>query len=270
MIAVYIALGILSLLLLLFLFALFPTLRRHPDRTVLKGARIAHRGLHDLAKDTPENSLAAFKAAIEAGYPIETDLHLTADGQVAVFHDDTLARMCGVEGEPEKMTLAELKELRLAEGSQQIPTLAELLELVEGKVPLLIEFKCKNAAGATPLCEAADRLLAEYTGRYLIQSFNPLAVRWYKKNRPDVCRGQLASAFYRDPPVQKLIGCLLFNCLTRPDFISYEHLHANHICRRLCRRLGGFPVGWTFHSQQEIDAHTKDFETFIFEGFIPE
>ena len=270
MIAVYILAGVLLLLLLLCIFAIFPGLRHHPDLQLLKGARIAHRGLHGLAEDTPENSLAAFRAAVEAGYPIETDLHRTADGQVVVFHDDVLTRMCGVEGVPEQMTLAQLKELRLAGGSQKIPTLSELLELVDGKVPLLIELKSSNAAGAAPLCEAVDPILKEYKGKYLIQSFNPLAVRWYKKNRPEVCRGQLASAFYHEPWVQKLIGCLFFNCLTRPDFISYDHTHAGNIFRRICRRLGGFPAGWTFRSQQEIDAHKKDFNTFIFEGFIPD
>ena len=167
--ALYIVAGILLLLLALFLFLVFPSLRRHPHRDVLKGAFIAHRGLHDDKR--PENSLSAFRAAAEAGYIIENDIHLTADGEVVVFHDDTLTRMCGVEGRIEEMTLAQLKALRLRDSDEEIPTLQECLDVVDGRVPLLIEFKCQNARTCTPLCEAADKILKEYKGLYFINEF---------------------------------------------------------------------------------------------------
>jgi hypothetical protein len=136
-------------------------------------------------------------------------------------------------------------------------------------VPLLIEFKCPNARTCSPLCEAADAILKDYKGVYFIQSFHPPVLRWYRKHRPDVCRGQLASAFPKEDAVKRLLGCMVFNFLARPDFVSYEHRFAAHPCRRLCTRLGALPVGWTFQSPAELAAHRTDFATYIFEDFIP-
>ena len=274
MIVLWIALAVLGVLLLAFLFLIFPAVRRHPDRALMDGMVIAHRGLHDLPgrPGTPENSLAAFREAVGAGYAIETDIHLTADGEVVVFHDDTLDRMCGVSGTPESMTFAELRALRLAGTDEVIPTLCELLDLVAGQVPLLIEFKCLTRAQSDALCAAAAPILDGYGGRYMVQSFYPLMLGWYRKHRPSVCRGQLSSAFKKDVFLRRLAGCLLFNVIGRPDFISYEHHDAAHPCRRLCTLLGAHPVCWTLHSQQELDAARgrHGFRTFIFEGFIPE
>ncbi len=261
-----IAIGIL-LFVALFLFLIFPAARRHPQRQVLKNRFIAHRGLHDTTR--PENSLAAYAAAIAAGYTIETDVHLTADGEVVVFHDETLTRMCGVDGVVEETTLAQLKTLRLKNSEETIPTLAEFLELVAGQVPLLIEFKV-HQKDTVPLCKAVDRVLANYKGEYIIQSFYPPVLHWYRKNRPNVCRGQLSAPFLKENFVHFLAGCLLFNVIARPDFVSYDLVGAKHPCRRLCTLLGALPVGWTFRSQKEIDAHRADFEGFIFEGFIPQ
>ncbi|MBE6757566.1 MAG: glycerophosphodiester phosphodiesterase [Ruminococcaceae bacterium] len=251
----------------LFLFLVFPAARRHPHRTVLKGRFIAHRGLHDAAR--PENSLPAFEAAIAAGYTIELDVHLTADGEVVVFHDDTLTRMCGTDGVVEETTLGALKSLRLKNSDEPIPTFSECLERINGQVPLLIEFKV-HGGNTVPLCETVDRILADYKGEYIIQSFYPPVLRWYRQNRPHICRGQLSAPFLKENFVHILAGCLLFNVIARPDFVSYDHMGAAHPCRRLCTLLGALPVGWTFHSQKEIDAHRADFEGFIFEGFTPQ
>lgn len=264
-----IVLSVVVILLVLFLFFIFPSPRRHRDRELLSGLYIAHRGLHDLREQTPENSLAAFQSAIDEGYAIEIDIHLTADGQVVVFHDDELQRMCGVSGRVEDKTLAEIKALRLADTEQQVPTLRECLALVDGQVPLLIEFKCRSVGLCNRLCTAADAILHEYRGAYCIQSFFPFVLWWYRRHRRDVCRGQLASAFRGEEFHKRLLGCLIFNVLARPDFVSYDHNYAEHPCRRLCSRLGAYPVGWTFQHQAELDRHTEHFDTYIFEGFIP-
>ena len=273
MTALWITLSVLCFLLLLFLFLICPALRRHPDRALMDGMVIAHRGLHDLTDrpGTPENSMAAFREAIRAGYAIETDIHLTADGEVVVFHDDTLDRICGVSGSPETMTLAELRALRLAGTDETIPTFAEFLDLVNGQVPLLIEFKCLTKAQAYALCEKAAPMLDGYKGAYMVQSFFPFMLGWYKKHRPTVCRGQLSSAFKGQSFVRRLAGCLLFNVIGRPDFVSYDHRDAGHPCRRLCTVLGAHPVCWTLHSQDELDTAREryGFRTFIFEGFLP-
>jgi glycerophosphoryl diester phosphodiesterase len=270
---VSIALPVLTALFLLYLFLIFPSRRHHPDLDLMDGRYIAHRGLHDMSppggRATPENSLAAFCAAAEAGYMIENDIRITADGQVVVFHDDTLNRMCGVDGIPESMTLAQLKELRLAGSDQTIPTLQECLDAVGGRVPLLIEFKCTSLSDCHRLCEAAAPILDHYQGKYLVQSFIPLVLRWYRKNRPHVCRGQLAAGFYREKFYMRLLGTLLFNAMGRPDFISYDYRNARNISRRFCTALGAHPVCWTLHNQEELDESRQWFRTFIFEDYIP-
>lgn len=257
-----------AFLALVFVFLTAPAPRKHADRKILRGLFIAHRGLHDILPETPENSIAAFRAAVEKGIAIENDIHLTRDGEVVVFHDDDLYRMCGVHGRPEDMTLAELKELRLENTDQQIPTLRECLDVVDGRVPLLIEFKCKSGSGA-PLCRAADRILSVYKGKYFIQSFYPMVLLWYRKHRGDICRGQLSTRFKGDTLIMQMLGCLLFNFLSRPDFVSYEFTYAKSFGRKFCKLIGAFPVGWTFRNQDDVDNSRREFDTYIFEGFLP-
>ena len=265
-----IILTVLLCLVALVLFLVFPALRRHPDRKLMQNAYIAHRGLHSVYEDTPENSIPAFKKAIEHGLAIETDIHITADGEVVIFHDDTLNRMCGVDGVIEEKTLAELKALRLANTEHTIPTFEEFLKLVNGRVPLLIEFKTKSFKTCTPLCQKADKLLSNYNGKYFVQSFFPFVARWYKKNRKDICRGQLSSGYFEDKGIHmKALSFLLFNFLARPDFVAYEYTHEKNFFRRLCVFLGAHSAGWTFRSQDEVDRLESKFSTKIFEGFIP-
>ena len=257
-------------LMALLLFLIFPSTRRHPDRRLLSGLYIAHRGLHDLIENTPENSLAAFRAACDNGFAIENDIHLTADGEVVVFHDDTTLRMCGVDRKVEEMTLAELKELRLLDTDEQIPTLKECLDLVNGKVPLLIELKSVGG-NSDSLCTAANEILRDYKGKYIIQSFYPPVVAWYRKNRSDICRGQLSEVFgKKHPQYYKLLSCLLSNVIARPDFVSYNFKHEGFFFRRLCVALGAMSVGWTFRSKEEVASVKERFETYIFENFLPD
>ena len=257
------------LLCALFLFLIFPTCRRHAARRDMAGRYIAHRGLHDLSENTPENSLAAFQVAIDRGYAIEIDIHLTADGEVVVFHDDDTVRMCGESHVIEDTTLAELKSLRLANTNESIPTLQECLALVGGQVPLLIEFKCMSKT-CEALCRKANEILSAYNGVYWVQSFYPFVLSWYRRYRKDVCRGQLSAGFYKDEIQKRLLGCLVFNVLARPDFVSYSHEDANHPCRKLCTWLGAFPVGWTFRTKEALGQCRKEFSTYIFEGFVPD
>lgn len=268
MIWIFIVVICLAVIVGLYLFLIFPALRRHSDREILDGLYIAHRGLHDLKCGIPENSLSAFRKAVSDGFAIENDIHLTKDGEVVVFHDDDLRRMCGVCGRPEDMTLAELKELRLGETEEKIPTLRECLDVIDGKVPLLIEFKIKNGS-AVPLCEATDRILREYNGKYFVQSFYPFVLSWYKRNNKKVLRGQLAAKFKGDKLHMRMLGMLLFNCFARPDFVSYENETKGAFGRRICTLLGALPVGWTFKAQEDVDASKKDFRSYIFEGFMP-
>ncbi|TVR69273.1 MAG: glycerophosphodiester phosphodiesterase [Spirochaetaceae bacterium] len=238
----------------------------------------AHRGLHSVDRSVPENSLAAFVAARDGGYGMELDLNLTRDGQVVVFHDDTLERVCGVSGRVVDQTLAELRELRLHGTGERIPTLREVLEEISGSVPLIVELK--DTPRHRELCRAAATILDGYSGPYCIESFHPAIVRWFRKHRPAVIRGQL-SAGHREfpdqsPPVRFLLSSLLTNGATRPHFVAYRHQDARRaggsvprLRLRLFRALGGFLVTWTVTAEDDRKWCLEHFDTIIFEYFLP-
>lgn len=269
MLFLWIAIGVLALLIILWLFLTFPAFRRHKDRKILRGLFIAHRGLHSNENGIPENSLPAFKKALDHGFGIEIDIHITADGQIVVFHDDTLLRLCGVDKKVEDLTLAQIKSLCLGDSAEKIPTLQECLDTINGRVPLLIEFKCSDIIHCKELCTAAEAILSHYNGKYIIQSFYPTVLYWYRKNKKDVCRGQLSSTFKGEAFHKKMLGALLFNFLARPDFVSYEYKYSKYLPLRLNKLLGAFPVGWTYPSPDDVEQTKKAFNTYIFEGFVP-
>ena len=269
MTAFLIVLATLIFLLTVMLFLILPSAKKHPDLELLKGMLIAHRGLHKNGEGVPENSLKAFSLAANQGFAIENDIHLTADGEVVVFHDHSLLRMCGVDKIIEEMTLEEIKSFNLLNTDEKIPTLKECLSLIDGKVPILIEFKCKSLINCKDLCNATNKALSDYNGKYFVQSFYPMALNWYRKNRPDVLRGQLAEAFKGEVFYKKLLGNMLLNFISRPHFISYEHNSKDKTMFRLVKRLGGFPVCWTIRSNKELEHSKPDFNTYIFEDFMP-
>lgn len=251
----------------LILFLIFPSLRKHPDLKHLKGLYIAHRGLHNIAAGIPENSIPAFKAAANRGFAIEIDIHLSSDGQVVVFHDDTAQRVCGVNKKICNMTLSEIKELLLFGTSCHIPTLKECLDEIDGKVPLLIEFKYDGNSAA--LCKAANEVLKGYKGKYFVQSFYPQNLYYFRKHRKDICRGQLSCNFKGEALHKKLSSMLLYNFISRPDFISFQHTDKNNFFFRLVVKLGALDVGWTFQSLEQLEKNGEAFSTYIFENFIP-
>lgn len=257
---------VLVFLIVTVLFLIFPS-KFNGKSIFVKSKFIAHRGLH--SESVPENSLKSFIEACKSGYIIENDIHITKDDQVVVFHDDNLKRMCGVDKKIEDLTLKEIKEYNLLNTNEKIPTLKECLDTVDGKVPLLIEFKCLDTKTGNRLCVEANKILSKYNGEYAIQSFYPFVLNWYKNNRPDVMRGQLASAFYKENLSKKLLGAMLFNFLARPHFVSYEYKYKNNFFLRLCILLGAYPVAWTYRKQEDIDLTKDVFKNFIFENFIP-
>lgn len=259
----------------LYLLAIKPRLIGRPDYAPLfkKGIYYAHRGLHDNGTNAPENSMAAFRGAVEAGCGIELDVQLTKDRIPVVFHDETLKRVCGAEGKVRDYTFEELQRFTICASDERIPLFADVLKLVDGKVPLIIEIKAYESVNT--VCSRADELISRYKGIYCIESFHPFAVRWYKKHHPQVIRGQLSSNFNqpnrKEPIYEALVHYLLTNFLCSPDFIAYDHLHKTNVSRVLCHKLyDALPVAWTIKSQQQLDAARKDFEIFIFEGFIPQ
>ena len=263
---------ILLIILVLYLLAIMPRMTNRPDYTPLMGWHYAHRGFYDNKTEAPENSMAAFQRAVDAGYGIELDVQLTKDRIPVVFHDETLKRVCGVKGKVRNYTYEELEKLTLYQSQERIPLFSEVLKLVDGKVPLIIEIKIHE--NVNTVCSIADKLIKEYKGVYCIESFHPLAVRWYRKHRPEVIRGQLSSNFKKLGKKETidlwLAHYLLLNFLAKPDFIAYDHLRKNNISRLLCRYLyGALSVAWTIKSAEELKNSRKDFDLFIFEGFYP-
>ena len=251
--------------------AIHPRLFNRPER--MPKVYYAHRGLHDNDSDAPENTLAAFRLAVEKGYGIELDVQVTRDGRAVVVHDYNLKRICGVDKDIDAMTYEELKKYPIFHSRQTVPLFADVLRLVDGRVPLIVELKCKNRKSL--VCEMADALLKNYKGVYCIESFNPAVLLWYRLNRPEVCRGQLSSNFPKHDGNKTLahyaMRHLLTNFLTAPDFIAYNCQDKKALSLNLCRAVFGCPaVAWTIKSQDELAACRDYFDYFIFEGFEPD
>lgn len=267
-----VSLYILLILFVLYLFAIMPRINNGADRMPFMNVHYAHRGFHDNQTEAPENSMAAFRKAVDAEYGIELDVQLTKDRIPVVFHDETLRRVCKVGGKVRDYTYEELQEFRLCNSEEKIPLFADVLKVVDGKVPLIVEIKIHE--NATEVCTAVDAVLGEYQGIYCMESFHPFAVYWYRKNRPEVLRGQLSSNFNKtgknEPFAQWLVHYLLLNCLGRPDFIAYNHKFKYNISRLICKYVfRALSVAYTIKTQEELDKCKKDFDLFIFEGFEP-
>lgn len=253
----------------LYFFSLAPETARKKEMAPYRGTMFAHRGYHCAEKGIPENSIPAFRAAIEKNYGIELDIHLTKDNQLAVFHDDTLTRMCSIEKTPEEMTLQELKGCPLLQTRERIPTLEEVLSLVDGRVPLLIELKMPTRS--TALCRRAYRSLKNYQGLYLVQSFNTLGLRWFYENAPHVLRGQLSSNLTKSDRTPHwvfrfLTKHLMLNFWGRPDFISYKLADMPNLSTRLLRKVFCTPFAvWTLRDSEALTEGILHYEMQIFE-----
>ncbi len=272
--ALIVAVIILAVVAVLYLLMIMPRMFHRPDRTPFMGVLYAHRGLHDNKTDAPENSMTAFKKAVEAGFGIELDVQLSRDRVPVVFHDFTLKRICGVEGKVADYTYEELQQFSLCGTGEKIPKFEDFLKMVDGRVPLIVEYKIPGTH--TAVCPIADELLQTYKGVYCIESFNPLGVLWYKQNRREVMRGQLADNFIKHGEKEYskmlyfILHHLLFNFLTKPDFIAYNHHSHKDLSRRLCKNLyGALSAAWTIKSKEELEARQKDFDLFIFDSFVP-
>ncbi len=265
--------GVVAAPAVLYLLAIMPGLGDKKNRKAFWDIYYAHRGLHDNESKAPENSMEAFKRAVDAGYGIEMDVQLSKDQVPVVFHDFTLERVCGKRGRVCDYTYQELKECRLYQSKEVIPSFEEVLKMVDGKAPLIVELKAEWTD--ISVCAAADELLRKYKGLYCIESFNPLVLLWYKKNRKDVVRGQLSDGFVKSGEykgkLHYILQNLMLNWLTKPDFIAYNHKYAQILARRICRSLyKNMAVAWTIKSQEELEKARNKFDIFIFDSFLPD
>lgn len=211
--------------------------------------------------------MAAFRAALEQGYGIELDIHLLKDGNLAVIHDSSLKRTAGANVKIEDLTTAELEQYRLNGTEEKIPEFRQVLDLFDGKAPLIVELKPAGGNYAA-LTEAACNMLEGYPGLYCMESFDPRCIYWLKKNRPELIRGQLTENYFASqsnlPPILKfLLANQLENFLTLPDFVAYRYADRKNLGNFIVRKLWGVQgVTWTLKTPQ-------DHETAVSEGWIP-
>lgn len=228
----------------------------------------AHRGLHTPDRSVPENSLEAFRRARERGYGFELDVQFSSDGRVVVFHDDTLERVTGRTGRVDSFPWEELKRMPLCGTEQTIPLFSDVLKITEGGGPLIVELK--NGPRNADLCRATLDLLKGYKGDVCIESFNPFIVSWFRKNAPDMVRGQLSAPYsvMKKNVGNALIAFLLSRCafsfLNRPDFIAYQAGKRPRGVLRM-RKKGVMLFAWTPHEAPP----PKENDGVIFEYYEP-
>ena len=250
--------------------------RGQPGWEALGNVRYAHRGLHDLSKGRPENSMAAFRAAVERGVGVELDVHLMADGELAVVHDSDLTRLCGKTVCIEDLTAADLADYPLQGTAETIPLFRDVLALFEGKTPLVVELKAERG-NANALTDAAMVLLGSWKGTYCVESFHPGVLLRLKERYPEVIRGQLSQDFLKGSEVSGLslasrfaLTHLLTTALTRPDFIAYNWMDRANVSLRLMKKLYGVhEVAWTVWDRETMEWLDREGVPSIFEGFEP-
>ncbi len=237
----------------------------------IKTANIAHRGLHSSDFSVPENSLEAFRRAVERGFAIEFDVNLLRDGTLVVFHDGDLERMTGKQGNLLDLDYADIKKLKLLDSNQTIPSLGQVLELVGGKVPMLIELK--NHGDNDKMCINFMALMDQYNGPWAVQSFHPFTVKWFKKHRPEVVRGQIAEFFLQDddmkPTTKWLLKRMVFNLGNKPDFINYglKNLPNRYVER--ARKQGKIVISYCARTAEELAYCRTYIDNAVFEFFDP-
>ncbi|MBQ3210676.1 MAG: glycerophosphodiester phosphodiesterase [Oscillospiraceae bacterium] len=229
------------------------------------GLNCAHRGLHSRDKSVPENSLEAFRRAADTGYGIELDVQLSRDGQVVVFHDDTLKRVCGVDARVDELDYDELEKLSLCGTEHRIPLFTQVLKLIDGRSNLIVELK--GGRRNDELCEKVRNILDYYDGIFCVESFHPGIVRWFKKHAPDYLRGQLAMpeedyAESLSPVLKFLLAHGFTNLIARPHFIAYK-IGPRPLSIRFAELMGAMKVGWTSHDKKsERGRHCVIFEFY--------
>ncbi len=233
----------------------------------LSSALIAHRGLH--GGGIPENSLAAFGAAVRGGYIIELDVYVLADGNVAVFHDDNLMRMCEANVAIKDLTARKLCKYVLGGTDEHIPLLEDVLELIDGAVPIIIELKYDASIGL--LEKALLPLLEKYTGEYALKSFDPRIVRNLRRMCHSVPVGQLYSneMFAKVSGLKRWLFMRIVNwSMRRSDFISVDQNDLNEPIINTLRAFGKPILTWTITSADERLAAAKMADNCICEKIL--
>ena len=251
----------------LYIYCIFPRFSKKKAIKPYQSYVYAHRGLHN--QDYPENTLPAFDRAKNYGYGIELDVQLTKDHIPVVSHDFHLLRSCGIDKQIDECTYEELKQYHVFNSSYSIPKFEEVLQLVNHQVPLIVEIKQK--AGNCQVCIEAQKLLDQYKTDYVIESFNPIALNWYLKHRPQLIRGQLSYDHSKDESMSKALAWFLkhslTNFLSRPDFMAYDVNYRHEFTFRLLNHF--IPTAlWTIKDEGTYQKVKENHEIIIFENFL--
>lgn len=228
---------------IIMLFMIFPT-RKANFSTRFFG----HRGLYEKDQSIRENSVEAFQKAINHEVGIELDVQLSKDQKVVVFHDDDLKRLFGIN-----QLICDIDSLELSK--MGIPLFQDILSLVDGRVPLIVEIK--PGSQDKLLSAKVVELLQEYQGEYSIESFDPRIVYEVKKLDSSITRGQLLMPIQKYKTIQTgvLLNSLLYNFLTRPDFIAVEmDLYNKNPMVWLYSLMGGVQIVWTVHEENHLQV----------------
>lgn len=230
--------------------------------------RYAHRGLHE-KPSVPENSMTAFRRSVAEGFGIELDIHLTGDGKLAVIHDSSLKRTTGIDLVIEEITLKEAQVYFLESSQEVIPEFEQVLKAVNGAVPLIVELKPSNK-NCRKLCEAVANALERYEGDFCVESFDPIAVKWFRKNKQDWVRGQLAGPLKKDGFGESIKNFLLVNlwvnAISKPDFVAYKFESRNE---EAFLNYKGAKVLWTIREYSQLKEAEAMGAAAIFEKFNP-
>lgn len=264
------ALFLLAIFMMVLLYMIWPGRPSPAQRAMFRCTWFAHRGLHSKDCMIPENSLPAFQAAARMGCGVELDVQLSKDGYVVVFHDDTLDRVTGASGRVDSRTLQQLQQLRLCNTEATIPLFTQVLEVLNGSGPLIVELK--TGPRNQELCQKTLQILRQYPGEYCIESFDPTIVAWFRRNAPDVLRGQLSDAQRNFTMLSMPKGFLLSRCMgnfmARPQFIAWGP-GPHNLLEKLVRGLGPLRVRWTVRPQDDRQALLEEYDAQIFEFFDP-
>ncbi|MBI9010325.1 MAG: glycerophosphodiester phosphodiesterase [Tenericutes bacterium] len=272
---------IIIIFLLVGLYLISPKKPNKKTAMIMEQVKFAHRGIYNNKEKTPENSMKAFKKALDLKYGIEFDIRETKDNEIVIFHDDDLQRMCNDPRSVNELTLQELKELTLLDSNEKIPTLEEVLKLINGEVPLLVEYKAGlPGCECEELCVLARPILEKYSGKYIIESFNPDVLHWYKKHQPSILRGQLSMGIQcyvvalgkeRAKQFSKkkrfMLTHLLYNYIGRPHFISYRWQDIKFAVK-LNKLFGAKIACWTVVEKSASEKLLNEYDSIIFENHL--
>ncbi|WP_201756810.1 glycerophosphodiester phosphodiesterase family protein [Isachenkonia alkalipeptolytica] len=235
----------------------------------LKECYIAHRGYH-CPISAPENSMGAFSRAVDEGFAIELDIQFTKDQEVVVFHDGHLERMTGYAKKVRDCTWDEIRSLTLLNSKEKIPLLKDVLEYIDGRVPLLSEIKNRRRVGRPE--RKTNELLQDYEGKFAIQSFNPYSVGWFKEHSPRIIRGQISGSFKKKQLTlykKFLLNHLLLNHVSNPHFINYDIRYLSNLPMRIRKMKGSIILGHTAKNSKEYKNTLEEITNVVFEGFNP-